>query len=208
MKATLQSQFAALRDQHLKLMATELQAHIEELLHDEGVARIDRVSARAKEVDSFVRKSEKENEDGTPKYSNPLVQIQDQIGARVTVFYQSDVDMVSEVLVLKYFRSIEHVDKIPETDWEFGYFGKHFILALPSDVLPDGYEDVDSLPQFFELQIKTLFQHAWSEANHDLGYKKLEGKEPEQMKRRLAFASAQAWGADRIFEELHSEIES
>lgn len=203
---TAQDKFATLRENYLGSMAHELETHITELLAEESVPRIDRVSARAKEVDSFVRKSQKTNGDGSQKYSNPLVEIQDQIGARVTVFFQSDVELVTELLVNRYFRSIEYVDKIPDTDWEFGYFGRHFILALPTDVMPESYEDIDGLPQFFELQIKTLFQHAWSEANHDLGYKRPDAKEPEQMKRRLAFASAQAWGADRIFEELHSEI--
>lgn len=203
----VRTKFSNLRQNHLVSIAEELQTHITDLLDEEGIPRVDRVSARAKEVESFVRKSEKLKEDGSRKYCKPFSQIQDQIGARVTVFYQSDVESVSELLVKKYFRSIEYVDKIPDTEWEFGYFGRHFILALPSDVMPASYDDIDDLPQFFELQIKTLFQHAWSEANHDLGYKKSEGNEPEQMKRRLAFASAQAWGADRIFQELHSEID-
>ena len=203
---TIQKQFASLRENYLVSIAAELETHITELLVEEGVSRVDRVSARAKEVDSFLRKLDKTNYDGSQKYSNPFVQIQDQIGARVTVFYESDVGRVSTLLVNKYFRSIEYIDKIPDTDWEFGYFGRHFILALPTDVMPDSFEDIDGLPQFFELQIKTLFQHAWSEANHDLGYKKPEREEPEQLKRRLAFASAQAWGADRLFQELHSEI--
>ena len=61
------------------------------------------------------------------------------------------------------------------------------------------------MPEFFELQVKTLFQHAWAEANHDLGYKP-EGKELDQeSKRLLAYASAQAWGADRVFDELFQE---
>src|SRR6056297_2008836 len=116
---TLQKQFSTLRENYLASMAKELEAHITELLEDEGILRVDRVSARAKAVESFVRKSEKTNEDGSKKYCNPFVQVQDQIGARVTVFYESDVDSVSDLLVKKYFRSIEYADKIPDTDWEF-----------------------------------------------------------------------------------------
>jgi GTP pyrophosphokinase len=55
------------------------------------------------------------------------------------------------------------------------------------------------------LQIKTLFQHAWSEANHDLGYKPALAPVGVEDERRLAFTSAQAWGADHIFDELYSE---
>jgi ppGpp synthetase/RelA/SpoT-type nucleotidyltranferase len=65
----------------------------------------------------------------------------------------------------------------------------------------------DESIQFFELQIKTLFQHAWSEAEHDLGYKPTTILTSAQ-KKRLAFTAAQAWGADQIFDELFREIGS
>ncbi len=29
----------------------------------------------------------------------------------------------------------------PEFDAEFGYFGRHYILALPEDVVPSGHPD-------------------------------------------------------------------
>jgi putative GTP pyrophosphokinase len=59
------------------------------------------------------------------------------------------------------------------------------------------------VPKVLELQIKTLFQHAWSEANHDLGYKPdLQPLDPDD-ERKLAFTAAQAWGADQIFDELY-----
>ena len=60
-------------------------------------------------------------------------------------------------------------------------------------------------PTFFELQIKTLFEHSWAEANHDLAYKPHSELNLVQ-KRKIAFTAAQAWGADKIFDELSQEL--
>jgi putative GTP pyrophosphokinase len=184
----------------LTTLAPRLEAHIREIF--DGVPRIDRVSARPKSIDRFVQKANKEVS-GHQKYSEPLVQIQDQLAARVIAFYRADVDEAAD-LIQKYFTPIETRDLVPESEWEFGYFGRHFVLVTPSDILGGGVDRSDA-PEFFELQIKTLFQHAWSEANHDLGYKEISGELPPDAYRRLAFTSAQAWGADRIFQELFSE---
>jgi putative GTP pyrophosphokinase len=178
---------------------------IEEQLHEyfEGQPRIDQIKARAKSVDRFLAKAKKE-ENGKIKYTEPLQQIQDQVGARIVTFYKSDVEPVAEI-IKKYYRLIESRDVIPESEWEFGYFGRHFVSLVPLELAED--KDRDLVPQFFEIQVKTLFQHAWSEANHDLGYKADCTPLSPDEKRRLAFTSAQAWGADRIFDELFVERE-
>jgi len=173
--------------------------------HLSEIQRVDRVTARAKSPDRFIAKARRLTPDGQPRYSAPLVEIQDQIGARVIVFYTDDVDPTGAHL-LNYFRPIEVQTLVPDSEWAFGYFGKHYILALPSDAVPPGI-DPNEAPRFFELQIKTLFQHAWAEANHDLGYKPPEDLTDDQ-KRRLAYTAAQAWGADRIFHELAKELAS
>lgn len=166
------------------------------------VPRVDRIVARAKSPDSFMNKTKKKNKDGSLCYSDPLTQIQDQIGARIIVFYLSDVDAARK-RVMKYMTVAEHSSKEPESEWEFGYFGKHFVLSLPGDVVPSGV-DPQTAPRLFELQIRTLFQHAWSEANHDIVYK-AHGKLAPLKNRQCAFAAAQSWGSDHIFQELFDE---
>lgn len=181
-------------------IAERLQNFLVKMLDD--LERIDRISARAKDPDRFIAKAYKVDDFGKNKYDQPLYEIQDQIGARIIVFYKNDVDIVKEC-VLKYFSAIEIQSKEPERASEFGYFGEHFILRLPDDVIPDGLEDMS--PDFFELQVKTLFQHAWSEAHHDLGYKSSRDLTAYEQ-RQIALSAAQAWGADEIFAELAAKL--
>lgn len=181
--------------------AARLEAHLKGLLQD--VPHLDRISARAKSPARFEMKAKKQQEDGRPKYTAPLQQIQDQIGARVIVFYRNDVDVVAGQLE-RYLRYIEAQELVPDSQWEFGYFGNHWIFALPAEVVPGNFIPGE-LPRFFELQVKTLYQHAWSEANHDLGYKAIGSLSADQQ-RRFAYTSAQSWGADRVFEELRAEL--
>lgn len=200
---TVEADYRVRFDKSLHPIAVALETLLRELL--EGQARIDRISTRPKSVERFVAKANAKIDD-EPKYVDPLHQIQDQIGARIITFYKDDVARISEI-VQKYFHSIESKDLLPEKVWEFGYFGNHHVLMLPRDVV-DPSLDPSMVPEFFELQIKTLFQHAWSEANHDLGYK--PGSKPldNDQLRQLAFTSAQAWGADKIFNDLFNEREA
>lgn len=181
--------------QSLEPLATRLHDYLRELFAD--CPRIDRITARAKTIDSFIKKAE-QTQNSKPKYTDAINQIQDQIGARIITFYSDDVERIAKE-VERYFRAIETRTVVPDSEYEFGYFGKHFILHLPEDII-----DTSTTPAFpfFELQIKTLFQHAWSEANHDLGYKPNSDLKSD-FKRKIAFASAQAWGADVIFNELY-----
>lgn len=181
-------------------LAMRLEAFVQAQLSD--VSRIVRITARAKNIERFVAKAAKEI-DGKAKYDDPLHQIQDQLGVRVITFYLTDIDRVSAE-AKTYFTSVEEKLIVPDSEREFDYVGKHFIMFLPNEVFRDDI-DPDSAPKFFELQIKTLFQHAWAEANHDLGYKP-SSELSKQQRRQIAFTAAQAWGADMIFDQLHCSI--
>jgi ppGpp synthetase/RelA/SpoT-type nucleotidyltranferase len=65
-------------------------------------------------------------------------------------------------------------------------------------------------PKVCEIQIKTLFMHAWSQQEHLLRYKSKLGKEnlPAEIQRKLAWIAASSWGSDSVLLELRKWIES
>jgi ppGpp synthetase/RelA/SpoT-type nucleotidyltranferase len=198
---SLKETYTLRREKVLVPLAARIEDHLKDLFG--SIARIDRISARAKSVDRFLGKAAK-LEDGKLKYEDPLNQIQDQVGARIVTFYASDVERV-RLEIEKYFKYIESQRIVPESEKEFGYEGRHFILFVPEDLIDDTVS-MDESVELFELQIKTLFQHAWSEAEHDLGYKP-SVKLTSDQNRRLAFTAAQAWGADQIFDEMFRQMQ-
>lgn len=182
------------RFEQLKLIAKDIEDTLVEIC--EELAHIDRVSVRVKSVDSFVDKAERQAADGTKKYQNPLAEIQDQIGARIIVKYNSDRDTVA-TKVLDELSEIEDLVKDDPDPGRFGYQARHLVLFIPTHI----FNKHKSPIRFFELQISTLFQHAWAEANHDLGYKWDTPLSPDEV-RWLSWTASQAWGADRIFDDL------
>jgi ppGpp synthetase/RelA/SpoT-type nucleotidyltranferase len=113
-----ESDYVERHNKFLMPVSNKLQDFLSDL--SKSIDRIDRISVRPKSIESFVTKSLK-LVDGIPKYTNPLGQIQDQIGARIVVFYKSDVDKISK-FILKYFRAIEEIEIVPDSESEFGYF--------------------------------------------------------------------------------------
>lgn len=163
----------------------------------DGLPHIDRISFRVKDKYSFVRKCHKKE---TP-YSNPLVQVEDQVAGRVLVFFYHDLSVVEEKLEDWFTGIVEAKKKRPEGVMEFGYESNHFIIGIDEHLKPPGWEGAGQMPVNFELQIRTLFMHAWAEPQHDLDYK---GKHvPGDYNRRmLAWIASSAWGADRMFEDV------
>jgi len=180
----------------LKDIALKIEAILVEIF--ENIEHIDKVSSRPKGEESFLNKAIKEVE-GVLKYPVPLKEIQDLIGARVVVYYKTDVGNIVSI-IKKWFNMVEETNIVPDDISKFGYEGLHFICFIPN-AINENHKSNLLVPDFFELQIKTLYQHAWSQAEHGLGYKP-EVPLGDEEQRKLAFIAAQSWGADTILTEL------
>ena len=182
----------------LKEIAVKLEEQLIETFAD--YAHIDRIICRVKDVESFMTKSIKKKKDGSPKYAVPIKEIQDMIGARVVVYYKSDVPHIREVITQLYNR-VEELAIVPDELSKFEYEAVHIICFIPNTIFSS--RDNPSVTNFFELQIKTLYQHAWSQANHGLGYK--PGHElSSDDQRMLYFIAAQSWAADKALADLNT----
>lgn len=177
-----------------------LRRQLEEQTRDalEGLPHIDRIGFRVKATSSFVAKAV--DPENAPPYVDPLVEIEDQVAGRVIVFFRSDLEAVRACL-RGAFTTVEHTYRRPAADAEFGYESDHLICVIPPHAKPQGWDEHDDLPTTFELQVRTLFMHAWAEPQHDLAYK-ASADLPKDVKRELAWIAASAWGADQAYERV------
>ncbi len=163
-----------------------------------GLRHIDRVAFRVKELESFLKKATDPAND--PAYEDPLVEIEDQVAGRVIVFFSSDLPIARQRLE-RTFNAIERHQRRPERDEEFGYESDHLICTIPPQVRPNGWAARQDVPETFELQIRTIFMHAYAEPQHDMQYKAARELSRE-MRRELAWIAASAWGADQAYERV------
>lgn len=180
----------------VRTLETELSGMLAHLAH------IDRVYFRTKSIASFVEKAQA-MEEGRPKYDHPLEEIEDQIAGRVLVFYRPDIAAVLAALEGRW-RKAEQAHRRPASTSQFDYETTHRICVITPDMCPPEWARLEENPTTFELQIRTLAQHAWSEPQH--AFYKNRGGLRESSERKLYWAAASAWGMDSIWEELQQEL--
>ena len=167
----------------------ELTARIRNFLDDAGII-VAAVESRVKTEGSLIGKLELKG----GKYAS-LADITDIIGIRVITFYIDDVDKVASAMERLFDVDWENsVDKrkVHEID-SFGYLSLHYICRIP-----------DSRYRF-EVQMRTVLQHAWANMNHDTGYK--SGVEvPKEYLRNLNRLAGMLELADEQFSRIRMEL--
>jgi putative GTP pyrophosphokinase len=190
----------------LRVNLAELAFKLQEIVQRgvEDIEFIDSVAVRVKSRSSFMTKVLSDPE----RYSPPFTQVEDVIGARILVLFPTVAKDVFTHTTSRLFPPVESGYRQSSDPQVFGYEGFQSICSLPGELLAN-FEYGEDFPKVFELQIRTLFQHAALETEHELFYKhppKLARQQEFQYKKRLAWIAADAWGADRVLGELHKVL--
>ena len=185
--------------------AADLLGAIEDVLSDAGLT-YDHVTARVKEWRSLRSKSRKRRPDGTLMYPHPWQDIHDLIGVRVTTYHSTEIPRIIEALT-EVFEVRRSVDKTAQTrvSGSFGYGSHHLILRVPpARVAPvlQAYAGRE-----FEVQIRTVLQHAWAEFEHDIRYKRRgnTGKLAPEVDRAFTLAAGLIELADQQFDLIAAQ---
>ena len=169
--------------------ATQVKNLLAKTFQDAGLLTAG-LECRIKTEDSLAGKLELKGQ----KYHS-LADITDILGLRVITFYIDDVDKVATAL-----------DRLFTVDWEnsvdkrklleidsFGYLSLHYICSM------------EGFPYRFEVQMRTLLQHAWANMNHDTGYK--SGVEiPRRYLRSMNRIAGMLELVDEEFSKIRSEL--
>lgn len=177
--------------------ADDFEGEIEDLLSDAGVT-FDRVSARVKTWPSMKAKAKRRTGPALA-YPDPWNDIHDLIGVRVNVFHSTEIPLALEVLS-ESFTVIRSVDKAAETRIAggFGYGSHHLILEVPASSSDLGHYS----GQQFEVQVRTVLQHAWAEFEHDIRYKQGTDELDPQVDRAFTLAAGLIELADQQFDQI------
>ncbi len=184
-----------------KLLCEIIKSIIENLLLYEKIHFLS-VSSRVKSLESFISKIKRK------KYKNPFKEMTDFAGIRIICYIEDDVKSVSK-LIEKSFNILENFSVNKKNTLgldKVGYQSTHYICSLGEKRknLPE-YSKFSN--QIFEVQIRTILQHAWAELSHDRNYKSSKGL-PIDIQRRFNLISGQLEIADREFNILVNKIDS
>ncbi|MBZ5525261.1 MAG: RelA/SpoT domain-containing protein, partial [Acidobacteriia bacterium] len=139
---------------------------VEQILESEDI-KVHKVTSRVKDRDRLEEKLKRAD-----KEYQSLDAITDTLGIRIITHFEDEVDRVGTVIEREFSTDTEKsVDKRKMLDPDrFGYLSLHYICSLNEDrcKLPE-YRQYELLT--FEVQIRSILQHAWAEIEHDLGYK-------------------------------------
>lgn len=186
--------------QSLESYGNSIQSLLQSLLHSADI-NYHRITYRVKGRASAERKIE-----ANPERYGTFAALTDLLGVRIITYFNDEVDAVAKLLEEEFEVDEENsVDKRLSLEPDrFGYLSLHYILALN-----DTRENLVEYRKYgglqFEVQIRSILQHAWAEIEHDLGYKAKSVLAPK-LRRRFSRIAGLLEIADDEFRSLREEI--
>lgn len=172
---------------------------LKELLEQENIS-YHSIENRVKEKNSLSRKI-----DGKNKYQH-LSEITDIVGLRIISYFETDVEKIVALLSKEFkIDEVNSIDKKKILDPDrFGYLSYHIICSINDERAQlreyKNYKDLK-----FEIQVRTILQHAWAEIEHDIGYKSNIAV-PREFRRKFSRIASMLEIADDEFSRLKLDI--
>jgi ppGpp synthetase/RelA/SpoT-type nucleotidyltranferase len=135
-----------------------------------------------------------------------LGDMHDILGVRIITFFPDEVDRVAQVVTDEFDIDQENsIDKRKTLDPDrFGYLSLHYVAKLGTARMAlTEHERFAGLP--FEIQIRSILQHAWAEIEHDLGYR-MGSSIPSSSRRRFSRLAGLLEIADDEFGAIRDEL--
>jgi ppGpp synthetase/RelA/SpoT-type nucleotidyltranferase len=173
---------------------------LHDLLNIAGL-RVHSVTTRVKSKVSFERKLNR-----LPGKYQSLSQITDCCGIRIITYFEDEVQDIAALIEREF--SIDAPNSLDkrqtiEVD-QFGYLSVHYVVTV-NDTRANLAEYARFAGIKFEIQIRSILQHAWAEIEHDLEYKNPEGI-PREIRRRFARLAGLLEVADAEFIGIRDAI--
>ena len=172
---------------------------LKELL-DQNSITYHSIAKRVKDKNSLIKKIRNKN-----KYQN-LDEITDIVGCRIITYFEDDVDKIVKIIGNEFnIDNKNSTDKKKMLDPEkFGYLSYHIVCSVNDGraqlVEYKNYKEIK-----FEIQIRTILQHAWAEIEHDIGYKSSIAV-PRDFRRKFSRIAGMLEIADDEFSRLKNDI--
>lgn len=183
-------------------LSNKVKVLVQELLSINDI-RFHTIESRVKNKQSLADKLSRKK----GKYKN-LDEITDLVGCRIITFFEDDVEKAVNVLRSEFTIDQENsIDKKEILDPDrFGYLSYHIVCSIN--------EERTSLREYrrykglrFEIQVRSILQHAWAEIEHDVGYKS-NIEIPVIMRRGFSRIAGLLEIADKEFCEFKRELET
>lgn len=186
-------------------LAQMITSELRHLVHHDGILVAVPLEFRVKTWDSIEQKFVRANFDYCRmRFSGAsLSDLSDLIGVRIILLFKRDIQKVIE-LIPKVFQVVDVEDTATrQAIDQFGYTSVHSQIRVPNS-----WSAVPSFRAFrdfqVELQIRTLAQHMWASASHELQYKQEESV-PDNMRRTMHRISALLELVDTEYDRLLNE---
>lgn len=183
-----------------KLMSAQVSFVLENLLKQSNINYLS-VESRTKTLENINEKIKRK------AYSNPRESLTDISGVRIILFLEEDVEKVCSII--KHTFSIDDENSISDltrlASDKIGYRSTHYVCDIGENriQIPE-YKSFAGLK--FEVQVRTILQHAWANLTHDRVYK-LGTQLPEQIKRKVNLYSGMLEIVDLGFSEIVKDVE-